>query len=191
MELIAVIAIALVLGGILLGVGNQIRVQGNVRLAESTIDVIVCALEQYYAVCDEFPFTADVIYDGVKFGETFDIIYGQIAGTAVVTITGSLAPNDWSSGALYYFLQKIPNSNNIITAVNEGALTTKKSGTIVKLDLDLHGDASVVESIFFSRFIDPWGRSFIYTYNGGCFPEIVSAGPDGVFGSGDDISNKH
>lgn len=188
-ELIAVIAIAVVLGGILLGIGSQIRSQANVRLAGSTIDVVVCALEQYYAVCDEFPFIADEAYVKADFEATLDEFLEVSAGTTGVdAITGSLADVDWSSGALYYFLQKIPNSKNIISALNESARTTKDAtGTVVELDLDSDGAGD----IYFMRFIDPWGKSLIYTYLADqSFPKVVSAGSDGVFGTGDDICSK-
>lgn len=196
MELIVVIAIALVLGGILLGIGNQIREQGNTRLAQSTIDIIVCALEQYYVTCNDFPFTAIAgdPYIEANFELTLGIYLNQTPPMAKVNvITGVPADEDWSSGALHYFLQKIPNSKNIINALHEDAHTTKASnGVVVQLELDFDNDSTVDEVIFFDRFIDPWGNSFMYTYSTGqSFPEIVSAGPDGVFGSGDDISNKH
>ncbi|MBW8035253.1 MAG: hypothetical protein FVQ79_06390 [Planctomycetes bacterium] len=111
------------------------------------------------------------------------------AGTTdVVAITGSLADEDWSSGALYYFLQKIPNSKNIISALNESARTTKDAtGTVVEIDLD----SDSVRDLYFVRFIDPWGKSFIYTYLADqCFPKLVSAGSDGVFDTGDDICSR-
>lgn len=38
---------------------------------------------------------------------------------------------------------------------------------------------------------DPWGTVIDYRYNpDNTFPELVSAGPDKIFGNGDDISNK-
>ncbi len=178
-ELIAVIAIALVLGGIVLGVGNQVRSQANVQLAQSTIDVLVCALEQYYAVCNDFP---DAVENKDQFSTSIDGL------VTVIPDSPDMNSRDWSSGALYYFLQKIPNSKNIIKALNESAQTTRDANNTV-VQLDLWGDGT--EVIYFTRFIDPWGRSLKYTYlNGQCFPKIVSAGEDGAFGNGDDVCSR-
>ena len=85
-------------------------------------------------------------------------------------------------------MQKIPNSNNIVNAINEGARTARDAtGTVVELDLNSDG----IRDIYFSRFIDPWGKSLMYTYSDGqSFPKIASAGSDGVFDTGDDICSR-
>ena len=42
-----------------------------------------------------------------------------------------------------------------------------------------------------SVILDPWGTMIDYRYKSGdTFPELVSAGPDRIFGTADDISNK-
>ena len=179
-ELITVLAIALLLGGILLGVGTRIKAQANDRLAESTIDILVCALEQYYEARTEFPFEADDPYVEADFELTLGL------GPADVDVTlGLPADKDWSSGALYYFLHQIPNSRSIISAINDSLKTTKDASRVYVV-LDIDGT-----DIDFMRFVDPWGRSFRYTYaTGQAFPKIVSAGSDGVFDNGDDIRSR-
>ncbi len=44
-----------------------------------------------------------------------------------------------------------------------------------------------------SRFYDPWGTPLDYAYVAGVdtFPELISAGPDKVFGTSDDITSKN
>ena len=43
-----------------------------------------------------------------------------------------------------------------------------------------------------SRFYDPWGTplDYVYVVNVDTFPELISAGPDKVFGTSDDITSK-
>ena len=188
-EIMTVVAIMLLLGGILLGIGNRIRSQANDRLAESTLDILVCAMEQYYATCEAFPFTAGDPYGEIDFEMTLDVYFQLPAGTTdVIAVSGSPGPDGWSSGALYYFLEQMPNSKSIIGAIDDSLKTTKDaSGIPVTLDID--GDG--VADIDFVRFVDPWGRSLRYTcLVGESFPKIVSAGADGIFNTDDDIRSR-
>ncbi|MHC4242880.1 MAG: hypothetical protein ACYSU4_10785, partial [Planctomycetota bacterium] len=75
---------------------------------------------------------------------------------------------------LYRELNLIPESRKILGRIAE-SLVKNEYGTI-----------DTPPEIY-----DPWGMVIDYIYvAGGNFPELVSAGPDKIFDSGDDISNK-
>ena len=77
---------------------------------------------------------------------------------------------------LYGELYSIPSSRKILEKVSD---------SLIKHDVDT-GTIPPVPEIY-----DPWGTPLDYRYvPGDNFPELLSAGPDKIFGSGDDISNK-
>lgn len=174
-ELLTVIAILAILASILLGVGKCLQTQAEEKLARGMIDVLVSALEQYYGDHDAFP----VVPAG----------YDQAAleldlGGAVVT-AGTHLPEYCSSEALYYYLSNTPSSRQIIETLTDRLISSKDSAGVA-LQIDISG--KVIDLI---RFIDPWGNSIRYTYlTGGNFPLVVSAGPDGVLNTADDINSK-
>lgn len=74
---------------------------------------------------------------------------------------------------MYSRLHAVPASRQILDRINATALTTEL------------GAADVPE------LRDPWGTVLDYIYvEGDSFPELVSAGRDRTFGTGDDISSK-
>jgi prepilin-type N-terminal cleavage/methylation domain-containing protein len=75
---------------------------------------------------------------------------------------------------LYRELNLMPESRKILEKITE-SLVKNKYGTI-----------DTPPEIY-----DPWGTVMDYIYvPGDNFPELVSAGPDKIFGTADDISNK-
>ncbi len=77
---------------------------------------------------------------------------------------------------LYRELYSIPVSRKILEKIN---------GSLIKHDYDSGAEPPVPE------IYDPWGTPLDYRYEAGeNFPELVSAGPDKIFGNADDIKNK-
>jgi prepilin-type N-terminal cleavage/methylation domain-containing protein len=77
---------------------------------------------------------------------------------------------------LYGELYSIPSSRKILDKVSD---------SLIKHDFD-SGAVPPVPEIY-----DPWGTPLDYRYvTGDNFPELVSAGPDRVFGNADDIKNR-
>lgn len=180
-EIITVVAIISILLTMVIGVGKHITTQGNEELAQSTIGILVTAVEQYYAEEGNFPFVATV-------GVDFDVAaFGTLLGGAIAITAGTHDETDWSSEALYYTLSGSLNSKRIINAITDSMVTTRDSKkVVVKVTV-----APSATPHPMPRFIDPWGNSFIYRYDlGDSFCSIGSAGRDGVFGTGDDLSNR-
>jgi prepilin-type N-terminal cleavage/methylation domain-containing protein len=77
---------------------------------------------------------------------------------------------------LYGELDSIPNSQRILRKIN---------ASLIKQNVDT-GLIPPIPEIY-----DPWGTVIDYRYTtDDTFPELVSAGPDKLFGNGDDINNK-
>ena len=77
---------------------------------------------------------------------------------------------------LYGELYSIPGSRKILEKVSD---------SLIKHDYDT-GIVPPIPEIY-----DPWGTPLDYRYApGDNFPELVSAGPDKIFGNDDDITNR-
>ena len=77
------------------------------------------------------------------------------------------------SELLYGELNRIPSSRKILEQISN-SLIEDRGGTDGTLEI-----------------YDPWGTVLNYLYaEGDNFPELISAGPDRIFGTADDISSK-
>ena len=80
------------------------------------------------------------------------------------------------SEGLYSALYSIPSSRKILEQVSDSLIQHNFN----------NGDVPPVPEIY-----DPWGTPLDYRYEpGDNFPELISAGPDKVFGNADDIKNR-
>jgi Tfp pilus assembly protein PilE len=185
-EVITAVAILAILAGMLLGLGRQLRVQAEEKLAQSTIDIIVAALEQYYVSNgNTFPFEADVNYGITDF--EFDTV--DTAAGEMVTVSGGTNEDEyWSSEALFYFLNKTPSCKRIIDTITDIQITNKGSDNVPLL-IEVPTGNTPIDLI---RFIDPWDNALRYTYaTGDTFPLIESAGADCDFdATGDNITSQ-
>ena len=59
LEVLAAVAIVIILAMIVLGAGKRLQTQADERLAKSTIEILVTAIGQYYEFWDEFPAVED------------------------------------------------------------------------------------------------------------------------------------
>jgi type II secretory pathway pseudopilin PulG len=82
-------------------------------------------------------------------------------------------PYTTSSAALYGQLYSTPSCRNIVEQIDQSFIRNSSSTA------DL------------SQIYDPWGTILKYKYTAGDnFPELISAGPDKIFGTTDDVINK-
>lgn len=203
-ELVAVLAIILLLAGVLLGISKHITRRAEADLTASELEVLATALQQYYDDTGNFPFVTDIDGNGISFTDQngngiFDdedlADYGENALETDPRLDGSVIPNGSidglgnaaaSSAALFYFLDQNPNSRKIIEAVSETLVTTQNaSGVPITFTFN-----STSQTIDLPRFVDAWGTSIRYEYiDGTAFPVLTAAGPDKTFGTADDIVN--
>jgi prepilin-type N-terminal cleavage/methylation domain-containing protein len=77
------------------------------------------------------------------------------------------------SAALYGQLHSIPSSRKILERISDSLIQSNPN------------------AIGMLQINDPWGTTLDYRYvTGDNFPELVSAGPDKIFGNADDITNR-
>lgn len=77
---------------------------------------------------------------------------------------------------LYQELYSVPASRKVLDKISDSLIQHKV-------------DTGAVPPV--PEIYDPWGTVLDYTYVAGDnFPELVSAGPDKIFGTADDITNK-
>ncbi|UCC22499.1 MAG: type II secretion system protein [Planctomycetota bacterium] len=126
-----------------------------------------------------------------------------------VSVSGGDHEDEYSgSEVMYFLLSRVPSCRATLDKIHR----PDKGGIVKSLitnkdargsDLQIEVDNRISPLL---RVIDPWGRALRYDYyenetegtlswarRGGSkrsFPLITSAGPDGIFGNSDDITNK-
>lgn len=177
-EIMVVLLVISVLASLLLAIGRRIHKQAQEKLAKSQIGIIVTAVEQYHEFYDEFPLVTSLVNTLAA--------YHSVAA-ADIQIPGTY-PGYYNCEALFFILDKYPDSRRIIENMSPTLLSSKDVSGIER-GYTINDDPDTYTSLV--RFIDPWGQTIQYQYVEGSntFPLIYSAGPDSVFGTDDDISS--
>jgi len=189
-ELLVVAAIIMVLASALVGVGRRMLTVAQVKLAHSTIDVLVTAIEQYRSELDRFPMEylnsrpVPVLSvpaatssgpDKPPFGQVDLIAYlnddlGLSRKIPVETVTipstGILqieCDQDAISECLYYFLYQCPTSRRIIDTIADSQKTALDSKRMPR-QAKYNRVANQEVTITLIRLIDPWGSPFRYEF---------------------------
>ena len=175
LEVLTAVAIIAVLVSLVLGLGKRIKDQAQERLCKSAIDIISSALEQYYDQYTAFPFTTDPAYGQANLIFLLETEFNPVTSSEI--LPADVCDEYASSEALYYYLdKKCPNSRKLIDKL---AVSLTAGGRKYLVDS--------VDELDLIRFVDPWGRSLMYTYSAGdVFPVVASAGADGDFDTGED-----
>lgn len=85
-------------------------------------------------------------------------------------------PGQAGSAGLYNELRSVPTSREILDKIDDSLIVSKSKGA----------GAPPVPGMY-----DPWGGELDYLYGpDDTFPRLTSAGPDKIFGTADDISNR-
>jgi type II secretory pathway pseudopilin PulG len=184
-EILTAIAIVVILVSILVGVGRRIQSQAEEKLADGMIDVLVSALEQYYDTFEAFPpMVADIDSDG----DIDEADFSAAVGEAVTLLSGAPQESYWTSSALYYFLNNAPSSKTVIDTLTDSLISCEDDNGD-PIQIEIPADSGTIMDL--TRFVDPWGNTILYTYvTDDNFPLIVSAGPDGVMGTDDDMDSR-
>lgn len=217
MEMIIVIAIIALLATMVIGIAARIDNQGKERLMVETFDLLDAALEAFadYGYAYELSrFSGDKrdFYAGLKFPldcndfqkQKLENTLGDALGVSVLVTAGDHDPNYSGSEALYFLLNKVPSCRAMLDKIHrpdrggivKPLITNKDAGGG---DLQITVDS---EEYPLLRIVDPWGKTLRYDYydedgslkdmkeSKRSFPLITSAGPDGIFGNSDDITNR-
>jgi type II secretory pathway pseudopilin PulG len=177
-EILTVIGIVAILLTAVLGVSKKLKRQANEQLTASMIEVIVTALEQYYAFWDAFPFEANENYDE-----------DQLLIDLNATLDSGLHEDEYaSSEVLYYYLSRTPDCKRIIDSISDTLISNRDvNGAVLLIEIPTGGTETDL-----IRFVDPWGNAIRYTYaTGDSFPVIESAGTDDDFTTtGDNVTSR-
>lgn len=215
LEVIVVVAVIVVLTSIVVSVATRIDSQSKEGLTENTLGLLNAALEQYKDFGYQYK---DAYYDGLIFpldcnnfpyiGTT---VYLDIQTTLInalgatkATIDYPLAHDPIYSGSeiLYFFLSRVPANKEILNRIGKKMITNiGKGGQAMDITITT-GIVPNDRTYPLYRFVDAWGTTLRYDYydewekipatrNEGkrSFPLIISAGPDKVFDTADDIKN--
>ncbi len=194
-EVLVTLAVVLILVGVLSGLGIHLKRQSEIRLTESTLAVLATALEQYYNDYHSYvpQVNSEFGFECAAFGENAS---GQPNNTVTITQgvhlqntaeNPSLEAAAWSSEALYYFLNRSPNSKAILGTLLDQFLSNKDASGRVLL-IEIPTGSTPTDLI---RFVDVWGMPIRYQYDPDdpadpsdsydAFPVLISAGPDKKF----------
>jgi type II secretory pathway pseudopilin PulG len=203
-EMLIVVGIIALLTTMVIGIAARIDNKAKQQLTESTIAILTVALEQFadfgynyrHSDYSEFDFPLDCNgFDDVELAETLDYAFGLTIGTTFIdSVDGSFNHLvDYSGGeALYFFLSRVPESRKTLDKIDK-SLTTNRDEDGSRMRIDVDG-----EEYPLLRIVDPWNRTLRYDYcedldypeDRRTFPVITSAGPDGIFDTDDDITNR-
>lgn len=205
-EMLIVLAVITILVSMVVAIAARLDNQSKERLAKSTFALLNAALGQfqdygYHYESEEyrdfkFPIDCNDLDDDElenELGEALDML-----GEVFITGGDHNDPNFSGSEALYFFLSQVPVSREALDKIDKSLITNEGSD---KREMEIQvGDKKYP----LQRIIDPWGETVRYSYYRNSyeisneppederrnFPIITSAGPDRVFGTADDITNR-
>jgi prepilin-type N-terminal cleavage/methylation domain-containing protein len=197
-EMLIVVAVIAILISMVIGIASRIENQAKQQLAEGTIAVLNGALEQFsdygfrYKDADYSDFHFPLDCNDFPQLDLETTLRDALGATNVSISGGDHNDVDSGSEALYFFLSRVPDCRETLDKIDKSLITSKdknKQDMIITID-DVNCPLM--------RFIDPWGKTLRYNYyedetkpeERRNFPLITSAGPDGVFDTDDDITNR-
>ena len=216
-EILIVVAIIAILATMVVGIATHISNQSKEQLTKSTFALLNAALGQFrdYGYNYKVPTTASPaerdFYRGLDFPldcNGFDQLpleqaLGTALGATSVSISGGVHDLNYSgSEVLYFFLNRVPTSRQTLDRIDESLITNEGSGK-QPMQINIVFPGAPPKRFPLLRIIDPWGTTLHYDYynewepdpilrnkSKRTFPEIISAGPDRIFGTGDDITSR-
>jgi len=194
-EMVVVIAIVAVLATMVVGIAAHIDSKKDQKRARRTIVLLSTALGQFH----DYGFNYDKDSDYAAFGFPLDC-NDFVAGWVEDALEAALGaenvlisdPNASYSGneVMYLLLSMVPASRETLGKIDRKLIASR--------DATITIDGRVYPLL---RVIDPWGETLLYDYyeesipppdsdEARTFPVITSAGPDRLFGTDDDITNR-
>ena len=209
-EMLIVVGIIALLTTIAVGIAAHVDNQGKKRLTENTLGLLNAALGQFHdygyrykgsstSSTSEREFYLGLTFpldcDGFNKAELENTLNEALGQTGIISGAHN-DPNYSGSEAMYFFLTKVPESRKALDRIDRSLMTdTGSDGQPMTITVD-----TIVYSLL--RVIDPWGTPLRYDYydewaptsdkmkSRRSFPLITSAGPDRLFETVDDITNR-
>jgi prepilin-type N-terminal cleavage/methylation domain-containing protein len=197
-EMIAVVAIIVVLVSMVLHITRSIDNQSKERLTRGTFTLIGNALEQFRDFgfeykdsfydglvfpldCNDFPLTSAVPYPNLQ-----DTLHNALyAPTAPAITIGPVAQHSTEfsgSEALYFILSQVPDCRTVLNKIDKSLLTNKGINNITDIIITVPSGVNATSTVNlpFTRIVDPWGTTLRYDY----YPEyryFVEASISGTY----------
>ena len=213
-EILIVVAVIAILVTMVVGIATRINNQNKEKLTKNTFALLNAALGQFRDYGYNYnPITIDPVirdfYRGLDFPlDCNGLPLEPALGTALGATGASIMPlgvlhdlNYSGSEVLYFFLSRVPTSRQTLEKIDDSLITNL---SVDKQPMQIQIDFPSGPKFFpLLRIIDPWGTTLHYDYYNELelnpirrdrgkrnFPEITSAGPDRIFGTGDDITSR-
>ncbi len=217
-EILIVVAVIAILTTMVVGIATRISNQSKEQLTKNTFALLNAALGQFrdyeynYKVPIAAPAPERDFYRSLDFPldcNGFDQAgleaalgnaLGLAPGSVSIIPPGVLHDLNYSgSEVLYFFLSRVPASRQTLDEIDESLITNL---SVDKQPMDIQIDFPGGPKLFpLVRVIDPWGTTLHYDYYNEMiippdpftkrnFPVIISAGPDRIFDTGDDITSR-
>lgn len=189
-EMLIVIVVIAILASMVAGIASRVDNQAKMQLTESTIKLLSAALEEFR----DYDYTfQNPNYSGLDFPPDFDgFLQVEIETDLILEFGGAFItggvhdPNYSGCEVMYLFLNRVTECSQTLRKIGSSLVTSKgRDNQELTITIELEGP-----SFPLLRVIDPWGQTLRYLAFGRNFPLIISAGPDKVFGTADDISNR-
>jgi prepilin-type N-terminal cleavage/methylation domain-containing protein len=210
-EVLVVVSIIAILVAMIIRVAARFESQNSERLLRSAFSLLDAALGQFKDF--GYSYDANSGYEGLEFpldcnGFTkpeLEQAFVQALGAGSVLIIGDHNdPNFSGSEAMYFFLNRVPQSRQTLGRIDP-KMVTNKGADNKPIQVQIVAGNTMTYPLM--RVIDPWGRTLRYSYYKNTletdsnepvwadketrnFPVLTSAGPDGIFGTADDVSSK-
>lgn len=201
-ETLIVVAIISILTTMIVGIATHISNQSKKRLTKNTFALLNAALEQFrdygyrYRCPDYSNLDFPLDCNGLSQSQ-LETILTRVLGVTKIAPPNIHNPNYSGSEVLYLFLNRLPTSRKTLKKIDDSLITNLGSNN-QPMNIIVNTRA---QSLL--RIIDAWGTSLRYDYynelilnpilrNKGKrnFPVIISAGPDKIFRTGDDIASR-
>jgi len=207
-EMLVVVAVIAILVTIVISVVSRLDTQGRINRTQNTIALLNTALSEFhdygftYAAGTQyanlrFPIDCNDGNNGFSQSDTQTALQNAIPNVTNVAINlnAGLTYNIHWSGtvAMYFLLNQVPSCRQTVERLDTKSIVS--SGTIVVTE------SSGTTTYPFIYIVDAWGRELGYKYYHCAglvidadtiktFPVIISAGPDGIFDTRDDIKSR-
>jgi prepilin-type N-terminal cleavage/methylation domain-containing protein len=203
-EMLIVVGIIALLTAMIIGIARRIDNQSKERLTENTIAIINTALGQFKDYGYDYN---DINYRGFVFPldcNGFDVTLNQpqnvLSAALGATIAMTAEPDTTFTGCevMYFLLSQVPECRTTLDKIDKSLITNKGSN-----NQGMTITIGITPPYPLLRIIDPWGTTLRYDYyeetattlskmikSRRTFPVIISAGPDRIFGTSDDIKSK-
>ncbi len=205
-EMLIVVGLIAILTSLVIGIARRIDNQSKQRLAQNTIAIITSALTQFkdygYEYSDpnyrDFAFPLDCNGFNVP---TAEIVLSAALNVTATTITPDPNISFMGCEVMYFLLGQVPECRGTLDKIDKSLITNKGSNNQDMTIRITFPDTSFRDYPLL-RVIDPWKTTLRYDYYGETlnpseminsrrtFPIIISAGPDGIFDTADDITSR-